>query len=167
MEKVGIFYGSSTGNTEKIAEKIKLQIGEENVETINVYDATEEDIKRFRNLIFGTSTWGIGDIQEDWEEFIEAFENIDLKNKKVALFGLGDQEVYGDSFAEGVAGLYRHFKDKADLVGQWPNEGYVFESSDALVDGQFVGLIIDEDNQRKMSDDRIKKWVSILQKEFI
>ena len=167
MVTIGVFYGSSTGNSEKVAEKLVRAFGAENAISINVEDATEKDLKKFKYLIFGTSTWGIGDMQDDWEEFIQVVEKVGLKNKKVALFGLGDQEVYSDSFADGLGKVYRRLKDKTKIVGFWPRDGYVFDDSEALVDNKFVGLVLDEDNQSKLTDERVSKWVKNLQKEFI
>lgn len=167
MEKIGIFYGSSTGNTEKVADLIKQAFGDDKAATINVEDAGPKDLDKFQYLVFGTSTWGIGDMQDDWEDFIEVVENSDLKNKKIALFGLGDQEIYTDSFADGIAKIYEKIADKTTLVGSWPRDGYVFDESEALKDGKFIGLIIDEDNQSKLTVQRVINWVETLKKEFI
>lgn len=165
MAKIGIFYGSSTGHTEKVAELIKNAFGDDAV-TINVDDATEKDLSKFQNLVFGTPTWDIGSMQDDWEDFIDTVKKADLKKKKVALFGLGDQENYPDSFADGIGVLYDEIAKKTTVVGHWPTEGYTFDESDAVKDGKFVGLIIDEDNQPKLTEERVKKWVEALKKEF-
>jgi flavodoxin I len=167
MEKIGIFFGSSTGNTEKVADLIKSNFTDGFATTINVEDASLEDLEKFPYLIFGTSTWGIGDMQDDWEEFMEVVEMANLKNKKVALFGLGDQEIYSDSFADGIARIYDKIKNKTTIVGAWPNEGYLFDESEALKKGRFVGLIIDEDNQSKLTVGRVSKWVDELKSEFV
>lgn len=165
MAKIGIFYGSSTGHTEKVAELIKKEFGDHAI-SISVDDATIKDIEKFPYLIFGTPTWEIGAMQEDWEDFMDELDDIDLKTKKVALFGLGDQEVYEDSFVDGLGKLYHHIKDKAKVVGFWPTEGYLFSNSEAVVDGRFAGLVIDEDNQPKLTSERVQKWVEMLKKEF-
>lgn len=166
MAKIGIFYGSSTGHTEKVADLIANAFGEGAL-TINVGDASEKDLDKFPYLIFGTSTWDIGGMQDDWEDFIEVIENADLKKKKVALFGLGDQENFPDSFADGLGVLFSKIDGKTSVVGSWPTEGYEFEESDAVKDGKFVGLVIDEDNQPKMTDERVRQWVELLKKEFV
>jgi flavodoxin I len=166
MAKIGVFYGSSTGNSEKVAEKIVQAFGADNAVSINVEDAGSEDLDKYKYLILGTSTWGIGDMQDDWEEFIVNVEKADLKNKKIALFGLGDQEVYSDSFVDGMGKLYQRLKDKATIVGQWPVKGYLFDESVAVEGDKFVGLALDEDNQSRFTDERILKWVKMLQKEF-
>jgi flavodoxin I len=166
-KKIGIFYGSSTGQTEKVAEKLQQIFGEDNADLINVDTATEKDLKKYPYLVFGTPTWGVGEMQDDWEDFSEIVEGTDLKGKKVALFGLGDQDTYPDSFADGVGMLYNKIKDKAKIVGKWPKGGYVFYESEALRDDQFVGLIIDQENQSAKTTDRLTKWAEQLKKEFV
>ena len=167
MVTIGVFYGSSTGNSEKVAEKLVHVFGAENAVSFNVEDAGAEELEKYKYLIFGTSTWGIGDMQDDWEEFIEVADAIDPKDKKIALFGLGDQEVYSDSFVDGLAKIYKRLKDKFEIVGSWPTEGYLFDDSDAAIDGKFVGLVLDEDNQSGLTDKRINDWVKVLKKEFV
>ena len=64
MAKIGIFYGSTTGNTEKVADLIRQAFGDENADVYNV-DATElADIEKYTYLIFGVSTWGVSDLQD-------------------------------------------------------------------------------------------------------
>ena len=83
MKKIGIFYGSSTGNTEIVAEKIKTLFGKD-AETINIDSASKEDFEKYDFLVLGTSTWGIGDMQDDWEDFMEVLEEVNLDKKKLA-----------------------------------------------------------------------------------
>lgn len=166
-KKIGIFYGSSTGQTEKVAEKLQQIMGEENADLINVDCATEKDLKKYPYLIFGTPTWGVGEMQDDWEDFSEIVEKTDLKGKKIALFGLGDQDTYPDSFADGIGMLYNKIKDKAKVVGKWPKSGYVFYESEAIRDDAFVGLILDQENQSAKTIERLTKWVDQLRKEFV
>ena len=167
MKKIGIFYGSSTGQTEKVAEKLQLMLGEENTELINVDIATKEDLEKYPYLIFGTPTWGVGEMQDDWEDFSETVVKANLKGKKIALFGLGDQDTYPDSFADGVGVLYDKIKDKATIVGQWPKTGYLFHESEAYRDKSFVGLILDQENQPEKTAERLEKWIDLIKKEFV
>jgi len=166
-KKIGIFYGSSTGQTEKIAEKLLQIIGEENADLINVDNATKKDLEQYPYLILGTPTWGIGEMQDDWEDFAEIVEKANLKGKKIALFGLGDQDTYPESFADGVGMLYNLIKDKVKIVGKWPKKGYTFHESEALRDDSFVGLILDQENQAAKTTERLTKWVDQLKKEFV
>lgn len=165
-KKIGIFYGSSTGQTEAVAEKLQRILGEEDSDVINVDNATTEDLERYQYLIFGTSTWGFGDMQDDWDDFMEVVLDADLKDKKIALFGLGDQDTYPESFADGVGVLYSKIKGKSNIIGEWPNSGYVFDDSDALQGKKFVGLIIDQENQASKTEERLEKWAEMIRKEF-
>jgi flavodoxin I len=165
MAKIGIFYGSSTGNTEKIADLISESFGDDAI-AINVEDASVEELDKYPYLIFGVSTWEIGDMQEDWVDFAEMLKDANLKDKKVAIFGLGDQEAYDESFADGAGKLYTAISRKTTVVGQTSTKGYDFVESEAVKNKKFVGLIIDEDNQKELTSERVKAWVEQLKKEF-
>ena len=166
-KKIGIFYGSSTGQTEMVAEKLQQLFGEENADLLNVDMASEKDLEHYPYLILGTPTWGIGEMQDDWEDFAEILDKADLKGKKVALFGLGDQDTYPDSFADGVGMLFDRINARTEVVGAWPKAGYIFHESEALRGNQFVGLILDQENQASKTIERLEKWVEALKKEFI
>ena len=165
MKKIGIFYGSSTGNTEVVAEKIKALFGKD-ADTHNIDSASKEDMEKYETLILGTSTWGIGDMQDDWEDFVDILEEINLNKKKVALFGLGDQVNYADSFVDGMGAIHDAIYDRVDIIGAWPLDGYAFNESAAVKNGKFIGLALDKENQQGLTDERLKKWVASLKKEF-
>ena len=167
MESVGIFYGSTYGMTEKVADKIKKAFGRSKVDIYNLKSATIEDMKKYKNLIFGTSAWGIGEMQDDWEYFIDNLAGFDFTGRKLALFGLGDQKEYPESFVDGMGTLYCRLPDKSCVVGETSIEGYDFYFSLANKDGKFIGLVLDEHHQKNLTDERIKKWVARLKKEFI
>ena len=167
MNKIGIFYGSSTGNTEIVAEKLQSLLGTDRADLHNAESATKEDIEKYKYLIFGTPTWGIGDMQDDMEDFIVEVTNIDLSEKKVAIFGLGDQDTYPESFVDGIGILYDKLKEKTNVVGNWPLKGYGFNDSEAVRGNKFVGLAIDQDNQPGQTEERLGKWVELLKKEFV
>ncbi len=166
MANIGIFFGSSTGATELVATKLQAIIGVENAEIYNVDEATVEDIKKHDYLIFGTPTWGMGDLQDDWGDFLEELLKVDLSKKKVALFGLGDQDTYPDSFVDGLGVMFDVLNNKTTIVGQWPTKGYHFDDSMAVRDKKFVGLPIDEEYQADLTNERLKKWVAMLKKDF-
>lgn len=166
METVGIFYGSTSGSTKEVAEKIQKALGK-NVELHNIKEANTAMIAFYKNLIFGTSAWGIGDMQDDWEDFIDDLSTIDFSEKKVALFGLGDQAEYPESFVDGLGTMYCRLPDKAAVVGFWPTEGYKYYFSLAERDGKFVGLVIDEHQQPELTSKRIEEWVAQIKKEFV
>ncbi|MFK5856742.1 MAG: flavodoxin [Bacteroidota bacterium] len=166
METIGLFYGSTYGMTEKSATKIKQAFGKVKVDIYNLKDASVKDMMQYTNLIFGTSAWGIGEMQDDWELTIDNLSSIDFSEKKVALFGLGDQKEYPESFVDGLGTLYCRLPFKQNIVGFWPVDGYNYYFSLADKDGAFVGLVLDDHNQEDLSDERIANWVAQLKKEF-
>ncbi len=165
MKKIGIFYGSSTGNTEHIARKLKSLLGDA-AELNSIDTAGKKDIEKYDILIFGTSTWGIGDMQDDWDDFIEVLEEVDFGGKKVALFGLGDQVNYADGFVDGMGVIHDLIYDRVDIIGAWPTDGYDFAESAAVKNGKFVGLALDKENQNDLTPGRLEKWAEMLKKEF-
>lgn len=168
MKKIAIFYGSSTGNTQNAANAIKGKLSGNEVDVLDVANAGSADIEKYNNLIFGTSTWGIGDLQDDWESFINVIEKTDLNGKIVALFGLGDAYTYSDSFVDGMGTIYETIENKgAKIIGKVKTDGYNFDESKAVVDNYFVGLALDEDNESNLTNSRIENWVSEIEKDFI
>ena len=51
-------------------------------------------------------------------------------------------------------------------IGETSVEGYEFEYSRAARDGKFVGLAIDNENQRHLTDARVVAWVEQLKREI-
>ena len=100
MQKVGIFYGSSTGNSENAAQQIQKAFGTDLATIIDVSGAKAADVEQYSNIIFGCSTLEIGELEYDFDDFMPELEAANLEGKKVAIFGLGDQESYPDSFVD-------------------------------------------------------------------
>lgn len=164
MKKAAIFYGSSTGNTESVAKQMAKLL---NADVFDVADNPVEELKNYDNLIFGTSTWGIGDLQDDWDSFLPELANTDLNGKVCAIFGLGDGASYADSFVDGIYTIYQVIENKGcKIVGFVDTAGYDYEASTADINGKFVGLPLDEDNESNMTDERIDKWVEQLKSEM-
>ncbi len=147
--------------------RIRQELGSNDVDLIDVAEARADEILKYQNLIMGIPTWGIGELQDDWADFLETFHEYDYSEKKVALFGLGDQESYPDTFADAMGRLYDILIDKKFLViGQWSVSGYSFMESYACRNKQFVGLVLDEENQSNLSEERIVSWVQQIASEF-
>ena len=153
--KTAIFYGSTTGTTEMVAGKVGELLGAE------VLSATEIDrVEEYDFVIFATSTWGMGDLQDDWYEALDKLKTKNLSGKKVGLIGIGDHFGFGDTFVDGIGTIYEEIKDMGiNLVGKTSTDGYSFSGSKAVVDDEFVGLVIDENNQSELTDERINAWV--------
>lgn len=164
LGKAGLVFGTDTGNTEEIGERICDALAAEGmaIEMFNVTEADAERLSEFSFLIFGIPTWDFGGIQEDWEAFESELSDANLSHTTVALYGLGDQFGYADYFVDAMGWLHqRVLKTGARVVGAWPTEGYDYtaslaESSDKSL---FCGLAIDEDQQFELTDDRIQVWV--------
>jgi flavodoxin I len=167
MGKIGIFYGGNPkGSTHQAAQDIIRQFGKGMATLHNVSNATREDLEKYQYLILGTSAWGIGEMHQDWERFIDVLVEADIKEKKIALFGLGDQVEYPESFVDGMGTVFCRLPFKENVVGNWSTKGYSFYFSTAERDGNFVGLAIDEDSQPELTEERITKWVDQLKGEF-
>ena len=160
MNKTIVVFGSSTGTCESIAEKIASRLG---AEVMNVQDLTADIVAANVNLILGTSTWGAGEMQDDWYEGINVLKSSDLTGKTVALFGCGDCESYGDTFVGGIGELFNALKSSgARFVGAVEVDGYTFGDSEAVVDGKFVGLPLDDVNEDDKTDTRIDAWIAAI-----
>ena len=161
---IPLIYGSTTGNTERVAHLIaECWPGEESLELIPIDSLVSSDIQFAESVIIGVPTWNFGELQEDWEEVWSNFCRIDFHGKRVALFGLGDQLGYGDWFLDAMGTVATQVSQKgATLVGEWPIEGYEFESSKALTrcGKAFVGLALDEDSQSFETMDRVERWLN-------
>jgi len=164
-----IFYASSTGNTERAAKAIREQLGGKSaVKLFNIADSGVDKMNDFDKLLIGVSTWGSGDLQDDWEEVFNDFKALDFSDKTVAFFGLGDQEEYSGEYLDAMGTLYDAAVEKgANVIGAWPTEGYEFDDSRAVHDDMFVGLALDEDNQDNLTEERVAAWVEQIKNEIL
>ena len=160
MNTTIVVYGSSTGTCEAIAEKIAQKLG---CEAIDVQNLTADVVSNNQNLILGTSTWGAGELQDDWYDGLKVLQGADLSGKTIALFGCGDCESYGDTFVGGIGELFNALKSSgARFVGAVDVDGYTFGDSEAVVDGKFVGLPLDDVNEDDKTDKRIEAWIAAI-----
>lgn len=142
MEKVIIIYGSTMGTTEELSEMLEeVLVDNYNVKRINVVNAEVDMLKEFDLILLGSSTWGSGELQEDFYDFYDSLDGIDLSAKKGAVFGTGDQ-----SFPEfcGAVGI---LEDKLKELGV-----------KVLVEGFKWG-----DDISFQTEDEVKEWVESLQ----
>lgn len=166
MKRIGIFFGSSTGNTETAAEKIQKAFGAD-ADSFNASSTPASKVAEYDNVILGTSTWGVGDLEDSMYTFVEDLAKVDLKGKTIAIFGMGDQNSYSDTYCDGMGHIYEAINGKgATIIGAVDTDGYDFSSSIAVVNDEFVGLALDEDNQSDLTDERINAWVGQLKEKF-
>lgn len=160
MSKTIVVYGSTTGTCESIAQTLGDQL---DAEVINVSDLTANQLAEADNIVLGTSTWGAGELQDDWYDGVNVVKSANLSGKRVALFGCGDSASYSDTFCGGMKELYdAAVAAGATVVGAVPTDGYTFDDSDAVVDGQFVGLALDDVNEDDKTSERISAWLPAL-----
>ncbi|WMC18928.1 MAG: flavodoxin FldA [Enterobacteriaceae bacterium PSpicST2] len=167
MNNIGIFYGSDTGNTKKIAKIIQKKINK-NSKIYNISNVNKKTVEFYNILLFGIPTWYYGEPQNDWYNFFPILKKINFNNKYVALFGCGDQEDYSEYFCDAMKCIYDIiYPLKANIIGYWENSGYFFEKSKSLLNNnKFIGLAIDEDRQPKLTNIRINKWIINLKKDL-
>jgi len=168
MATIGIFYGSTEGNTERVVTRIQELLGGPDATALhNVNSATADDMQSYDVLILACPTWEIGQLQEDWNTFVDELEDVDFNGKKVTYVGLGDADGYPDTFLDALGIIHDKIKDKgATFIGAWSTDGYDFEGSKGVVGGKFLGLAIDEDNQKDLTEERITRWVEQVKGEL-
>ncbi|MBQ6247420.1 MAG: flavodoxin domain-containing protein [Kiritimatiellae bacterium] len=138
MDKVHVIYGSTTGMTEAVAAKIANAIGAQ-VFNVNAAGAAAFDAEL---LVLGSSTWGVGDLQDDWAAKLDEVKG-NFAGKKVAVFGLGDSIGFADSFCMAAETLATAAKDAgATLVGDV--------------------LKLDDTNEADQTDGKIAAWVETI-----
>ena len=63
--------------------------------------------------------------------------------------------------------LYTYIKyNNINLIGKTSTEGYEFEESRSVEKGKFIGLAIDDKNQKELTEERIVNWVNQLKEEM-
>ncbi|MEM8571745.1 MAG: flavodoxin [Pseudomonadota bacterium] len=176
MAKIGVFFGTDTGNTRKIAKQIKKRFDDDLMaKPLNVNRTEVAEFMSYDFLLLGTPTLGDGLLpglsaeceSESWEEFLPKLEDESFEGKTIAIYGLGDQVTYPMEFVNAIYFIYEFFEERgATIVGEWPNDGYSFEESLALVDDKFLGLALDLDNQSDQTESRVNAWLASIAEDF-
>jgi flavodoxin I len=167
MKKVALIYSYNSTKTAKIAEKIIKEWADESLVPVNAENIDEHTFMSYDQMILGVPTWFDGELPNYWDEFVPAIDDLNLKGKSIAIYGLGDQTNYTENFLDAVGIMADLLKSRgANLLGFTSAQGYVFERSRAIQADNFVGLAIDYENQHQLTDSRIKNWVKQLKTEF-
>jgi len=169
MAKIGIFYGTTTGNTEEVINMLAERLTAAGFE-VTIHDIVRQELDAmmtYDNLILATPTWNMGELQEDWEIVFDDFSKLDFTGKKVAFLGVGDQDGHSDTFLNGVGLLARPVEQNgAEIVGKWPRDGYRYTQSAAERGDKFIGLAIDQDSDEDKTPERLDRWVDMLKEQF-
>jgi flavodoxin I len=172
MTKIGLFFGPLKGSVNRVAEKVKTALGEQNIDMISVNDASAENLESYDKIIFGISTvgketWDSDFSNTDWSKFFPNISKVDYSGKTVAIFGLGDSVTYSNHFVNAMGVLAKQLlKNGATIVGKVDPASYEFDESEAIFDGMFIGLPIDEDFQPELTDERVSNWVNSIKPAF-
>lgn len=167
MTKISLFFGTTTGKTEGIADLIVDEFNGIPITSKDISKASLDDLVAADVIIIGSPTWDIGQLQSDWESVYDDLDKLDFSGKKVAYFGTGDQYGYADNFMDAIGILEEKISSRGGkTIGYWSIDGYEFNQSRAVRDNKFVGLAIDEDNQSELTEKRVKSWVSQLKQEL-
>lgn len=163
MKSIGIFYGSSTGTTSDLAQKIASALG---VDAANVIDVASADVAaatKFDVLLLGSSTWGLGDLQDDWESFLPKLKGENLNGKKVGLFGCGDASAYSDTFCAALGTIKAELAGTGcTFIGAYPADGYSYDETTAEENGRLIGLCVDDTNESDQTEARMERWIAAL-----
>ncbi len=164
--KTGIFFGSATGTTAEIARRIGKQLGVADADIYDVASTAPDKVGEYDLLLIGSSTWGNGELEDDWYDFVAGMQALGLKGKKIAIFGCGD-ETMSDTFCNAVGILYDRLRDTgATFIGSFPAEEYHYNHSAATDGASMRGLVLDEVNHPELTDRRLREWTDILRKEM-
>lgn len=168
MSKTGIFYSFNSKKTAKAAEKIIDEFGADfKIVPVNAEELTEELFLSFSNMVLGVPTWFDGELPSYWDEFVPALEDLDLKGKTIAIYGMGNQVEYPENFGDAVGILAKLVKERgAKVIGSTSTKGYAYESSKAELDGKFIGLMLDQETQPRLTKERITNWVADIKTQF-
>ena len=128
-------------------------------------------IRFFLFSIMGTPTWHTDAESErsgtSWDQWLyEDLPKFDFKNKKIAIFGVGDAVNYPENFCDAMGELYDCFVNAgAKMYGAQATDVIEFSASKSIRDGKFVGAVFDEDNEPEKSQQRAATWLTALKSE--
>lgn len=142
MSKALIVYGSTTGNTEYVAEVVEKVLKGKGFETALVDAGSTSSSglgSGFDVVLLGSSTWGDEEVelQDDMVPIYDTLDQADLKGRKTAIFGCGDSSYTYfcgavDALSEKAEGLGADlFMDSLKIDGD-PDAGEVTEWAETL-----------------------------------
>jgi len=168
---VGIYFATTTGKTEDIAERLHGLLGSADApkDISDVDDLSE--LSGHDGVICGIPTWNTGADSERsgtaWDSILEDIGELNLNGKKVAIFGLGDSSTYTENYCDAMEELHRYFQQAgASMVGYVEKTDYTFDESKSVVGEKFCGLPLDEDSESDMTDERLSGWAEKLKSEI-
>lgn len=169
--KVGIFFGTSTGSTQEAADQISEEFGNvasSPIEIDEIQGSVAAEFAKYDSLVVGTPTWNTGADTErsgtGWDEiYYGEMADLRIEGKKVAVFGLGDSVSYSENYADACGELHDVFESLGcSMMGYTSTDGYLHEESKAIRGDKFCGLALDAVNQEELTEERVRNWVAAL-----
>lgn len=167
--KAALIYGTCTGRTEYVAEQIVDALKPEiELEMVDVYKIKAADLAQWQFMICGIPTWDVGELEYGWADLYDNLDDVDLPNSTVVMFGLGDQGSYADTYQDAMGILYKKLLERGARggIGFTSTDTHEFDGSLGVIDGQFCGLAIDEDNQEELTEERIEEWATSIKEAW-
>ena len=173
--KVGVYWTTGSRTTAAVAKDVVALLEDRDVDAELVNVRESQDFAQHDALILGMPSYKWGDDPNELPSALD-FDTLspppddafDLMGKKVALFGTGDRESYLQYYVEGLARVWRLLDQRgATLVGRVDVDDVGFEgSSRAIVNGKFVGLPVDDNDDPKEKEAALRAWVERVVEEF-
>lgn len=168
--RVAIYLGGNHTHTADAGSRITARLERRLGQRIRRYDLDHTDLmemERYDLLLLGCSTWYGGTLPNCWARQIDHLRRADLRGKRVALFGVGNQQLSADTFQDALGILAEQVEAVGgELIGHWSAADYTFDSSRAVRGDRFVGLALDYENQADFNELRIVLWTEQLVREL-
>lgn len=111
MSSILIIFGSTGGNTELVTDKVaEILSTKHSVKVQRAEQTKESDLAKYKYIIFASSTYGQGLMQEHMMKFMYYLKS--LKGKKCAAIGLGDPKYNIEYVVESAKTLETEIKEK-------------------------------------------------------
>ncbi|MCE1199822.1 MAG: flavodoxin [Marinilabiliales bacterium] len=168
MKTIALIYSHNSGKSAKVAVKIQELLSKHyKVEEINIETCNFDVFQLYDQYILSVPTWFDGELPNYWDEILPSLRKLEFSGKNFAFFGLGDQKNYPENFCDALGILALFFESRGGkIIGKTSTEGYFFESSKALKNNLFYGLLLDQENQARLTEERLNNWVELLEKEI-
>ncbi|WP_408010515.1 flavodoxin [Pseudalkalibacillus sp. A8] len=136
MKRVLVLFTSMSGNTEEMADLIERGMDGQNIDIvkkqIDIDNVSVDELKELDGILFGSYTWGDGDLPDELEEFYDDLGDVKLTGIRAATFGSCDS-------------MYPHYGAAVDILRDKLSE----RGADIVLDGLKVELTPDEDDEQE------------------
>jgi flavodoxin I len=168
VRAIGVFFCTRTGNTQEVAELVGEKVG---VVPINLGEtAILGDLNRYDGLIIGAPTWNTGAHKKrsgtSLDGCLDEIRELEMGGKPVAVFGCGDSFEWSSNFCDAIEEIHSAFHAAgAKMIGYVDASAYQHVESRSEVDGKFLGLPLDQENQIDLTEGRVEAWIRQLKAE--